>query len=248
MPPEIAEFMALLADPKVQKWLEQHVAEPSHKPAPQAESVSHYFDTRVGATREHIAALAAALPGLPNQFERAVGLLQAEIPTRGTVLLHLALFVALGFGAEWLFRQATRSGSDEGAKNWAMLASLIEDLQAARRQSGSLSDRRADQARQQLAQQPARRTYALGLGCRTLIVRCGEQNRTRQAVRMWPRLIAYAVGAEHRHHLCQQPAGEGTHRTRVWQLAGPDGQGAAAAMQRAQFTRVHHVLIRLLRT
>ena len=36
-----------------------------------------------------------------------------------------------------------------------------------------------------------------------------------------------AVGAEHRHHLCQQPAGEGTHRTRVWYIAGPDGQEPA---------------------
>ena len=37
----------------------------------------------------------------------------------------------------------------------------------------------------------------------------------------------------HRHHLCQQPAGEGTHRThrthrtRLWHVAGPHGQRAA---------------------
>jgi hypothetical protein len=37
------------------------------------------------------------------------------------------------------------------------------------------------------------------------------------------------VGAEHRHHLRQQPAGEGTHRTRVWHIAGPDGQEPAPA-------------------
>src|SRR5438270_5320323 len=61
-PPAIAEFMALLADPKVQKWLEQqHPAQASHKLAPQAETVSRYFDYRVGATRAHITALAAAL-------------------------------------------------------------------------------------------------------------------------------------------------------------------------------------------
>ena len=48
--PQIAELMALLADPKVRDWLEkQSAAEPSHnKPAPDAEtnSMSHYFDTR----------------------------------------------------------------------------------------------------------------------------------------------------------------------------------------------------------
>ena len=86
--PQIAELMALLADPKVREWLEkQSAAEASHnnKRAPDVEtnSVSHYFDTRVGATREHIAALAAAVPDLANQFERAVGLVEAEIPVAG---------------------------------------------------------------------------------------------------------------------------------------------------------------------
>ena len=39
-PPEIAEFMALLADPKVQKWLleEQHTAEAAQKPKPREET------------------------------------------------------------------------------------------------------------------------------------------------------------------------------------------------------------------
>jgi hypothetical protein len=56
-PPEIAEFMALLANPKVQKWLleEQHAAEAAEKPAkPHEETVSEYIDSRIGATREHI--------------------------------------------------------------------------------------------------------------------------------------------------------------------------------------------------
>jgi moderate conductance mechanosensitive channel len=110
-PPEIAEFIALLADPKVQKWLEQqHVAaEAARKPAPQAESVSQSIDSLVGATREHVAALATALPDLPNQFERAIELLQADIPTRGTVLLLIVVFAACGLGIEWLFRRATRN-------------------------------------------------------------------------------------------------------------------------------------------
>jgi moderate conductance mechanosensitive channel len=109
--PKIAELIALLADPKVRNWLQkQSAAEASHNNKPpdaETNSVSHYFDTRVRAIREHIAALAATIPDLPNQFERAVGLLQAEIPTRGTVLLLVVVFAALGFGVEWLFRRAT---------------------------------------------------------------------------------------------------------------------------------------------
>jgi hypothetical protein len=46
------------------------------------------------------------------------------------------------------------AGSDEGAENLAMLASLIESckLHGVNQESGSISDRHADQARQQLAQ------------------------------------------------------------------------------------------------
>ena len=81
---------------------------PRQKPAPHEETVSEYINSRVGATREHIGALAAALPGLPSQFEEAVGLIRAEIPTRGTVPVLVLAFAALGFGVEWLFRRATQ--------------------------------------------------------------------------------------------------------------------------------------------
>jgi hypothetical protein len=49
--PQVAEFIALLGDPKVQKWLEeqQHAAKASRKPAPHEETVSEYIDSRVGA-------------------------------------------------------------------------------------------------------------------------------------------------------------------------------------------------------
>ncbi len=105
--PEIAEFIALLGDPKVQKWLEeQHAAEAPKKPAPHEETVSEYIDSRVAATREHIGSLAATAPDLPNQFEHAVGLVRAEIPTRGTVAVLVLAFAALGYGVEWLLRKA----------------------------------------------------------------------------------------------------------------------------------------------
>jgi moderate conductance mechanosensitive channel len=110
--PQIAELMALLADPKLRDWLErQSATEASYnKPVPDAEtnSVSHYFAFRVGATREHIAALAAALPDLPKQFERAVALYRADVPRRGAVPLLVLAFAVLGFGVEWLFRKATQ--------------------------------------------------------------------------------------------------------------------------------------------
>ncbi|HUK09482.1 MAG TPA: mechanosensitive ion channel family protein [Stellaceae bacterium] len=109
-PTKIDELMGLLADPAVRDWLErQHAAEAAHEAAPSAETTPlSYFDSRVSATREHIVALFGALPDLPNQFERAVGLLQADIPQRGTVLLMVIVFGALGSGVEWLYRKTTQ--------------------------------------------------------------------------------------------------------------------------------------------
>jgi hypothetical protein len=102
----------LLADPKVQEWLEkQGEAKSAAGVAPEtvSNSVSHYFDSRVGAIREHIVALIAAVPDLPKQFGRAVALVSADLGDRGRVkvLLLFAVFVGLGFGVEWLFRKAT---------------------------------------------------------------------------------------------------------------------------------------------
>jgi len=109
--PKIHEFITLLADPSVQKWLKEEdekksAAEPSTNAADQ--SVSHYFASRLSTIREHIVALAGTLPDLPNQFERGVRLLQAEIPRRGTVVLLVLVFAGLGYGVEWLFRKATQ--------------------------------------------------------------------------------------------------------------------------------------------
>ena len=111
-PEKIQELMTLLADPKVRDWLEQESkaeAAQENKSDEEANSISHEFDSHVIAVREHIVALGAALPGLPNQFEHAAALVSADLGDRGRVkvLLHLALFVALGFGVEWLFRKAT---------------------------------------------------------------------------------------------------------------------------------------------
>ena len=112
-PAKVQELLTLLADPKVQEWLEKEGEAKAAAGSPSEtvdDSVSHYFDARIGALREHIVALAAAIPDLPNQFDRAESRVRADLGERGRVkaLLKLAVFVALGFGAEWLFRRATK--------------------------------------------------------------------------------------------------------------------------------------------
>jgi small-conductance mechanosensitive channel len=111
-PPQIQQLITLLADPQVQKWLEkQREAKAEAGAAPKAaeESVSHFFDARLSATREHIVALARTIPDLPSQFERGAARVSADLGEHGRVkaLLLFAVFIGLGTGVEWLFRKAT---------------------------------------------------------------------------------------------------------------------------------------------
>jgi small-conductance mechanosensitive channel len=112
-PPQIQQLMNLLADPKVEAWLKQQneaksAAAPGRDTA--EESVSHALDSRLGAIREHVVALARTVPDLPNQFERGHALVSADLGENGRAkaLLLLAGFVGLGIAVEWLFRRATQ--------------------------------------------------------------------------------------------------------------------------------------------
>jgi small-conductance mechanosensitive channel len=111
-PEKIQELMTLLADPKVRDWLEQESkaqAVQARESEGETNSISHEFDSHVAAVREHIVALGAALPELPNQIESVHSRITSDLGSGGRVkgLLLLALFIGLGFGVEWLFRKAT---------------------------------------------------------------------------------------------------------------------------------------------
>ncbi|MGA7260893.1 MAG: mechanosensitive ion channel family protein [Stellaceae bacterium] len=111
-PPQIQQLLTLLADPKVETWLKQQneaKAAAASMRDKKAESVSHALDSRLGAIREHIVAVADTIPDVPNQFERGAARVSAELGEHGRakVLLLLAVFVGLGTGVEWLFGKAT---------------------------------------------------------------------------------------------------------------------------------------------
>jgi small-conductance mechanosensitive channel len=112
-PPKVHELLDILGDPAVQTWLarQRPGAAASAEPAPASEegTIADHFAGRLAAIRAHTAALAAAAPQLPSEFERAGGTLFAELQDRGLIEMSLLLvgFVALGFGAEWLLWRAT---------------------------------------------------------------------------------------------------------------------------------------------
>ncbi|TXL69138.1 mechanosensitive ion channel family protein [Vineibacter terrae] len=103
-PAKVKELLDLLADPGVRDWLakQQHA-----RPAPAAPPATAQpsLGARMASVREHLATLAAAVPTVPDELARASNILGLEFEEHGLfrVLLLIVGFVALGFGAEWLY-------------------------------------------------------------------------------------------------------------------------------------------------
>jgi small-conductance mechanosensitive channel len=114
-PEQVRTLLQLLSDPVVKGWIarEMHAAS-----APQAQtpglaapeaSVAGFVEWRLQVWQEHLRGLAAALPGLSAEVGSAMARMWEELRGRGLagIGLLLATFIALGFGAEWLFSWAT---------------------------------------------------------------------------------------------------------------------------------------------
>jgi moderate conductance mechanosensitive channel len=114
-PEQVKTLLQLLSDPVVKGWIEREMQGAS---APQAQtpglaapeaSVAGFVEWRLHAWQEHLRGLADALPGLSAEVGSAMARLWAELRGRGLAEtgLLLAVFIALGFGTEWLFSWAT---------------------------------------------------------------------------------------------------------------------------------------------
>jgi len=114
-PPQVQELLQLLDDPATRTWIAQQrqAAASTGEGAPQPSHAmnSEMLAMRVETLRAHLAALAAAIPRLPDEARRAAGLLSQELQSRS--LLDVAVlvigFLGLGAGAEWIFRRAMAS-------------------------------------------------------------------------------------------------------------------------------------------
>jgi small-conductance mechanosensitive channel len=131
-PPQVRQLLDLLADPAVRDWLQQqHAAQAAAAtPAAPETTPSSLLADRVATIRQHLQMLAAALPTLPAEFERAWIILSLEFEENGiiSVLLLILAFAALGYGAEWLFYWAAA-----GVEKWIIalpLATVGERLRA----------------------------------------------------------------------------------------------------------------------
>jgi moderate conductance mechanosensitive channel len=114
--PSSAELIALttlLRDPAIQAWLQAQAEQAPaamQTPAREPEGAHHAMASQLDTTRAFLRGLVVAAPELPDELGRAWQTLAGDMmQERGAldVALLLAVFVALGFGLEWLFWWAT---------------------------------------------------------------------------------------------------------------------------------------------
>jgi moderate conductance mechanosensitive channel len=118
-PPAVEELLRLLGQPEVQGWLAERTpdAEALATTPPAAaesavelelEAAERQVTAAVARWHAHRDRVIAALPRLPGELSRGLQRLYDE-GGRGVVLLLVAVFVAAGFAAEWLFVRTTRT-------------------------------------------------------------------------------------------------------------------------------------------
>lgn len=107
-PPEkVQQLIRLLDDPDVRAWLATKSSPGTDLEAPAAEQITGGEE----AVRAHIAAMRAAFPRLPSEFANAVRVVKTDVNVHGfaTIIGLFLVLLAIGFGAEWLFRRALSS-------------------------------------------------------------------------------------------------------------------------------------------
>src|SRR3712207_180427 len=98
-PQPVQEFVKLLDDPAVRAWLDQAKSGQGTAPAPTGRMDSAELASRLSGVRQHLTAVAGALPRFPSELRRASGLLLQEMNERGlaAVLVLIVGFVVLGY-------------------------------------------------------------------------------------------------------------------------------------------------------
>ena len=109
-PESVKNFISLLADPAVQSWLQQQTAtvaktEPEPEPSRPALDEASFSEFTM-RFRAHGAALLSAAQTFPSEMMRATAMLERDIQATGGTrpIVLVAVFVAAGLAAQWLFR------------------------------------------------------------------------------------------------------------------------------------------------
>lgn len=114
-PDKVRALLEMLADPEVQRWVEQQRTVPAAPAAPAsaasaaAASDGGVLASQIDAVREHMASLHAAWPQVGSALVAVAARVRAEMDHHGmrSVGVLVIAFAALGFGVERLFWYAS---------------------------------------------------------------------------------------------------------------------------------------------
>jgi moderate conductance mechanosensitive channel len=108
-PRSVQELVRLLDDPEVRAWLQRAKTDAAASAAPAESAAPASMSGRLDRVRDHVGRIATALPQFPAEARKASDVLAREVSERGPlrILILVAAFVALGYGAERLFWRAT---------------------------------------------------------------------------------------------------------------------------------------------
>ena len=104
---DLHEFTRLLADDRIQEWIEQQASEAETNTAVGIPSLRDQFDDLVQHTRDRISALIRTWEGLGKAPELVQDRWREQVTSDRKVqsLTFVLIFLFLGAGLEWLFRQ-----------------------------------------------------------------------------------------------------------------------------------------------
>ncbi|KAA1177300.1 mechanosensitive ion channel family protein [Rhizobium tropici] len=111
-----------MKDPELKAWLEGKAVPPPEQNDP---SVSDAVTQWGAALHSRVSALVAAFPRIPSELANAANVVSREVNAGqpGLVIGILVVLIAIGFGAEWLVRQAldhARKPVDDAAAGTAL--------------------------------------------------------------------------------------------------------------------------------
>ncbi|HQX57702.1 MAG TPA: mechanosensitive ion channel family protein [Burkholderiaceae bacterium] len=111
-PEKVRALLQILADPQVQRWIEQQRSAPAAAGASQVAAADKAaMASQIDGIRAHLASIQAAVPKVAGAMAEVFARVHAEMAAygMGSVFLLVAAFAALGFGCERLFWLASGS-------------------------------------------------------------------------------------------------------------------------------------------
>jgi small-conductance mechanosensitive channel len=115
---KLRQLAVLLDDPDIRAWIN---AAPTAGMATADTSIAERVSQWEALYRNHLKALRAAIPLIPGELSRAANVVATEVnagmPGKGLAIV--ALLIALGYAAEWLFRRLL-AGSIRGGRALAV--------------------------------------------------------------------------------------------------------------------------------